>query len=121
MKHKAINGWTSERMKQAIRSGNDGKRAMDDAGNCSYLDERGNKCAVGCFIPEGHAGQLLLGGAEPLLRSFPDLEGFMPLELAGLKCMQGIHDGCWPGDSDVRDLLDAWIDGNVSEASDLAE
>lgn len=39
-----------------------------------YLDEKGRKCSVGAFIPEGHPAQLFSGSVQDLVRSYPDLK-----------------------------------------------
>jgi hypothetical protein len=110
-----INGWTKERMRQAIRAGNNGTRAMQPGiGRCVYLTHDGNKCAVGCFIPDGHPAQRSNDVAYGLIHGFPDLAASMPLAVDGLSYMQSQHDYC-PPDADVRDVLCAWIEANVSD------
>ena len=111
-KYRAINGWSKETMKLAIMVGNNGTVALNIWGKCTYLSPSGNRCAVGCFIPTGHPGQKDPGSVVGILSCFPDLVNQMPLDQEGLLAMQGTHDG-YRGDSDVRDMLCAWIDANV--------
>ncbi len=111
-KYRAINGWSKETMKLAIMVGNNGTVARISGGTCMYLSSSGNRCAVGCFIPDGHIGQQSSYAVSGLLGHFPDLAEQMPLDQEGLLAMQGTHDG-YRGDSDVRDVLCDWIDAHV--------
>lgn len=115
MKYKTINGWTKESMKAAIAKGNKGKRAYDEEYGCLYLTEDGNKCAIGCFIPDGHKAQRDSVTASLLTLKFPDLDRTMPIEGEGLSRLQLIHDSA-PSLSDPRSALYAWIDKNVEDA-----
>lgn len=111
---KTINGFTKESMKTAIWAGNNGKRAMNER-QCLYLSEDNNKCAIGCFIPNGHEAQGSLLGVFNLGVKYEDLDKFMPLNTKGLSVMQTVHDGCYTGD--VRDAICAWIDANVEDSA----
>ena len=101
-------------MKTAIAKGNKGRKAMNNE-QCQYLTEDGNKCAVGCFIPDGHRAQASLDSALRVVDSFADLEGLMPLESIGLYAMQRAHD-LSPDESDPRPVVYAWIDKHVEDA-----
>lgn len=103
MSYKAINGWTKARMKEQIRAKNDGSKARDELG-CCYMTPDGNRCAVGCFIPDDNEVALDYAGAVSyLLRYCPDLKDVLPLELSGLLAMQIVHDDVNP-DLDVREI-----------------
>lgn len=117
VKYTAINGWTVARMKAAIRAGNNGQPAVEGrGGQCMYLTARGNRCAVGCFVPDGHPGQKMSGWVRTLLGAYPDLRGLMPLPDDAMHTLQETHDYHYKGSGDVRDALDAWIDANVVDA-----
>lgn len=48
--------------------------AKDANENCIYLDEAtGNRCAIGCLIPDGHEALNSLSDMEGLLEEYPDL------------------------------------------------
>jgi hypothetical protein len=113
-KFKTQNGWTKERMIAQIRKYNNGTRAIDVYGECKYQDHNGNRCAVGCFLPDGHEGFNTTVNVYNLLRKFPDLNDIVPIKHMALSIMQGVHDECDTGD--VRDLLEAWINNNVEDA-----
>lgn len=118
MKYQTINGFTKDSMKAAIKAGNKGEVAAENnpLRRCSYLTQDGNKCAVGCFIPDGHAGQSSTQGVYELLDTHQDLRAFMPLSDKGLASMQIVHDH-HPHYGDVREVLYSWIDKNVEDGA----
>jgi len=64
----------------------------DDYKACAYLDQSGNKCAVGCLIPDGHPAQQFRGSVSPLFANYPDLkEKFGDYEALLIE-LQYIHD-----------------------------
>ena len=119
--HQTINGWTKEKMIETIYAGNKGKCAVIrnhfEQIVCSYLTEDGNKCAVGCFIPDGHIAQTRTTTAGALLADYPDLVHFMPLEIAGLIVMQKTHDQFRAGEKDPRPAIKLWIENNVEDVT----
>lgn len=116
MKFQTINGWTKEGMKSAIRAGNNGRPAKQEK-MCCYLTPDGNKCPVGCFIPDGHPSQGEVTNALFLIHEFPDLASIMPLPVLGLRQMQEVHDSHTDA-RDVRDVLCEWIDENVEDGEE---
>lgn len=131
---KLRNGWTKEKMKEAIATGNTGQRSIsvregDRNGVCMYRSETGNKCAVGCFIPEKDYERRMddQGSALGLLGAYPGLDRIMPLTVDGMNELQKVHDivpkefesrMCRMVDvphKDVRIPLYEWIDNNVEE------
>lgn len=113
MSYTCSNGYTKATIIAKIRLGNNGTRAVDNGG-CVYLTDGGNKCGIGCFIPDGHAAQGITCSVKDLLRTYPDLLAYMPLaELEGLQEMQRAHDSCL--DADPRDVLEDWINDNVQD------
>lgn len=91
-KYRLKTGWTKEKALAVLFKGNDGSKAADCYGDCLYLSETGNKCAVGCFIPDGHPAQSLRGGFTALRDQYPELLGIMPLDDEGMLTLQRAHD-----------------------------
>ena len=90
-----LNGFTRESTMAAIKAYNDNTRAYDnDREECMYETNEGNRCAVGCFIPDDHDGLMYHGGARALLSNYPDLETFMPMSVERLVSLQNTHDSC---------------------------
>jgi hypothetical protein len=112
--YQTINGWTKATMKAAIRAGNNGQRAVDSPTSalCRYLTADGNRCAVGCFIPDGHEGAHLRGAVDDLLYSYPDLKDKMPLSPSDMWSFQRVHDSI-RAPVDMHVVLETWIDANV--------
>lgn len=80
----------------------DGKPAWSTEENrCMYLDEYGNKCAVGLCIPDGHPAQKKAAGLRPLLIEYPELFDIKESELAN-NFQNKLHD-------DLIDCCGAWI------------
>ena len=80
---------------------------------CAYKDGN-NHCAVGCFIPHGHAGMKSQKDVGHLLANFPDLEKYMPLEFDAMDKLQYIHDKHKSG-QDPRINLIKWVEDNVED------
>ena len=112
-KFKVQNGWTKTSIKRAIVQGNNGTRATE-GNHCAYLTKDGNKCAVGCFIPDGHPAQNSQGRALMLSSEYPELR--FPLEIFGMRLLQMVHDSHKPTDAkSVREVMLNWIDQNVED------
>lgn len=108
---KTINGFTKASMKRAIRAGNNGHKSKLSPSNkmCAYRAPDGNKCAVGCFIPD----EVDLYAVEG--KPVSELENFIfPLSVRGMEFMQAYHDS-YRGKCDMRDVLCRWIDRNVKD------
>jgi hypothetical protein len=93
--YKLINGWTKEKvMKQIKKYNNDRVSFSPSQRVCVYQTRNGaNRCAVGCFIPDGHPGLKHEGDVESLLTEYPDLKTIMPfdiLEIADFQCQHDI-------------------------------
>jgi hypothetical protein len=124
--YKTVNGWTKAKMIEAIQTRmldhpSTKKRTEEEQKNtgevdrCVYLAEDGNHCAIGVFIPEGHAGEKAHGLVFKLLFDFPDLIARMPLKNEyALMEFQGVQDHC-PSTQDPRPLLIEWINENVED------
>lgn len=116
-----INGWTKAKMIEAIQT-----KMLDHVSAawsvksesmlCAYQAPDGNRCAVGVFMPDGHSGLGLKGGAGELLDTYPDLIPVMPLPPVGLSSMQAAHDTFNNTSADPRPAVIQWINDNVVDA-----
>jgi hypothetical protein len=78
---------------------NDGQPARTPAGGCAYLNENGNKCAIGLCIPDGHPAQKAETYVGGLFRDWPELFG----DLKGLsEAQEELHDGICTSTEDAR-------------------
>jgi hypothetical protein len=121
MKYALQNGWTKERMIEAIQTRNTGSKCISGVEeSCSYglpgADQ--NHCGVGCFISDEDLALLnAVLRKHPiavLFSVYPHLHQKMPISLEGLKQIQKVHD-CGPSYSDPRPALIAWIEKNVEQ------
>lgn len=97
-KYKLKKGWTKAKVLAMFKKGNNGTQAQS-GGQCQYLTEDGNKCAVGVFIPEGHESQNEIAMVKELLVNYPELTKHMPLNSKALQWMQAYHDCCGAGEA----------------------
>lgn len=114
--YKTINGFTKQSMIDVIKKEFKGQ-AINKLGTCQYLTDEGGKCAVGCFIPHGHKGQLHSGTVSELMRHF-DLSMYMPLENIPMREFQKVHDDGLGSIDDIGvqlNILINWINKNVEE------
>jgi hypothetical protein len=107
---KCINGWTKKKMLKAIKARRFQKASVDSNGRCVYLNRRGNRCAVGLFIPVGHEGEHCLGYVGDLLTEYPDLKEKMPLAYMG--DLQRVHDG---SALNAKTNMIEWVIKNVKD------
>lgn len=110
MKYSCINGWTKEKMSEVIKA-RPFERACVVDGSCLYLNDQGNKCAVGLFIPDGHYAQSYEGDYNNLKNKYPDLKEKMPLE--DMMELQRVHDSY----NDVNTLVTPWYGENYTAKS----
>ena len=117
--HKIINGWTKESMKAAIKKYNKGYPSRTQImKSCLYLNpEDGNRCAVGCFIPDDSDALQSFLGAHDVLIIYPELKDIMPLSSVGLRFFQAIHDRYEPetGSLSLHEELFDFIDNKCTE------
>src|SRR5271156_3153544 len=91
--YKLANGWTKETVMAQIKKYNNGTKATRESGSCTYLAKDGNRCAIGCFIPDGHKALLDDGSAYHIV-DYPELAKLMPFDdRCILQVFQEIHDG----------------------------
>lgn len=107
-----INGWTKETILKVIKNRKFEGRALIE-GCCCYLDEQGNKCAVGLFIPDGHPAakehQML---ARSLLNKYKDLENIMPISIDYINLFQRSHDQPDKKNS-AKEKMIQWVEENI--------
>jgi len=121
MKIPLINGYTKETMKRLIRKYNMDKRSVHK-GSCLYQSPDGNRCAVGCFIPDHHPALKSISGVDGMLKEYPDMGDCMPLPIMWLEMFQELHDMYDPNHKRFKgkgllDVLCDWIDENVEDAA----
>lgn len=98
-KHKLKDGWTKDKVMAQFKEKNNGTRAMiitdeDDLG-CAYRGVNGNACAAGAFIPDKlYRKDMEDVPIATVLRKYPRVEKYMPLDSRGMECMQSVHDSC---------------------------
>lgn len=116
--YKFSNGWTKQKVMEQIRKYNDGTPAVGNCGNCLYEDNKGNRCAIGCFIPDGHPGlQARESDVVALLIRFPDLQDYLPFsELHVLNDFQVCHDACaFDPNKNVHISIENFLNEKVEE------
>lgn len=115
MKYRTANGWTKDKMKKQIKKYNTGIRAAF-LNDCVYrCPVTMNRCAIGCFIPDKAEDKVFKtgGAATGLLKLYPELIKYMPLEDdIALNKFQNIHDSC---EGNTHESLFKWIDENVED------
>lgn len=91
--YKLANGWTKEKVMEQIKKYNRGTKSTNRYGSCVYRSDDGNRCAIGCFIPEDHPGLQTIAGSSWLLEEHPDLKKLMPFTYwKALERFQETHD-----------------------------
>lgn len=115
--YKTQNGWTKAKMKNQIKKYNNGTCSYDPIQiMCYYKDpNENNRCAVGCFIPDGHEALSLEGNLTELLEKHPTLKKLMPLKEEALYYFQQTHDKEKDTDN-MHEILFKWIDENVEDS-----
>jgi len=74
-------------------------KAISNSGapNCSYLNSKGQRCAIGLFIPDGHDAQKNANFIVSVLTEYPDLRPLMPFQdVYKLMEFQRYHDNLDP-------------------------
>jgi hypothetical protein len=114
-------GHTFETVMAAIRAGNKNRKAtVQGRTQCLYLTADGNKCFIGCFIPEGHESQKDTGAVLSVMGRYPELIPYMPIqEPDGLRKFQYAHDDteptCERGAPDLYTEAENWLRRNVTQ------
>lgn len=115
MKYKLVNGWTKETVMLQIKKYNNGERAMSktDLNVCTYQAEDGNRCAVGCFIPDTHV-EVLNAPFDicTLMMLYPKLQKYVPFEILVKRlAYQMAHDRC--GFDTVHTAIESFLKNKV--------
>ncbi len=113
---KLAKGWTKTKVMNRIKKYNNGKPAKNKDGICLYKANGGNRCAIGCFIPDGHPALKSRLAIADLLGEFPDLAKHLPFKgTKALEIFQNAHDGVGSnGYSDVHKSVKAFLKEEVS-------
>ena len=110
---KLTNGWTKATVLAQVKKYNNGTQAIDrESGSCRYQVPDGNRCAIGCFIPNGHPALAYEGGSISLLNQYPELWRLMPFESVGLGRFQSIHD-TFSARGEVHQAIESFLNTEV--------
>lgn len=105
------NGYNKESVITQVKKYNNGKRAseyIEEVPYCMYQTPEGNRCFIGCFIPEGHPALNAYGGIGIILSCHPDLRAYMPFSaMDDLNAFQRVHDN--HAESDLYDQLERFL------------
>lgn len=82
---------------------------------CMYLTPDGNKCAIGCLIPDGHPGQSQEGTVHDLFKAHPDLAEMLGAYLD----TEGAY--FYKSDRDFEEIIDPPRDDKHRDVSFLSE
>ena len=87
--YKCINGFTKEKMIQVINDNMLDHKSVDKT-KCLYRAPDGNKCAVGCFIPDS----VYVSSFENKFVGYIyiHIEKYMPLSVCAMHHLQFVHD-----------------------------
>ncbi len=118
--YKCINGFTKEKIKETIIKNNFNRISMyknDSYSVCHYKSNDGNKCFVGCFIPEEEYLEKIEGkSVTDLLELFPNLNQYMPLQTSALISLQILHDNYSSFNAkSLHEVMIEWVDANVED------
>lgn len=108
---KYINGYTYKKVMEKIKKYNNGRRAVKPGtkDECQYITDDYNRCAIGCFIPDGHNAFDYNLPAHGLLCHFPDLKAYMPVD--DIFTFQRLHDGAT---ENVHDIISKYLKENCN-------
>jgi hypothetical protein len=114
-KFKLANGWTKETVMAQIKKYNNNTKAFDPVLRvCTYKTPYDNRCAIGCFIPDGHKALGCVGGADMIVECFPELKKLMPFAKSyELVMFQMAHDKCESKERGVYDAIQNFLDTEV--------
>ena len=63
---------------------------------CAYLDKKGNKCAVGCLLPQDHKMMTLYSGVDDLIMRYDkDVPEVIRKNVRLFLGLQGLHDSAF--------------------------
>ena len=106
-------GWNKEKVMAQVEKYNNGTMAMNPAGiSCVYRAQAGNRCAIGCFIPDNHSAFFSSASVRVILEKYPELNNYMPFkDINALRAFQKQHDDA--GKCNVHIILDRWLEENM--------
>ena len=81
---------------------------------CMYLTPSGDKCAIGCLIPDGHPGQRQEGTVHDLFKAHPDLAEMLEVHA-------DTTDQYYYGEADYEELIGPSRDDKRRDVSFLSE
>lgn len=114
--YKTINGYTKAKMIEMIKKYNNGTKATNKEGDCQYLTENGNRCAVGCFLLEEIARKYTTYSVYYVSAKSPKVRTLLPLRMNGLSGLQKTHDSYdETSNFTLHETLINWIENNVED------
>jgi hypothetical protein len=131
MKYQLAPGWTKEKILDHIYKYNNGTVAAqsDEEGvtnACRYETSDGNRCFIGCFIPDAiREARWSDGPVVHLLNEFPALWNVMPFESdRALQDFQQLHDIYFQEadvvPEDIREVVKPWLDEFVEDPNETS-
>lgn len=113
-KYKLAKGWTKRKVMNRIKEYNDGSRCIEisiENISCVYESKNGNRCAIGCFIPDNHQALSSRDPVKILLKRYPELVEYMPFhDTEALRDFQNTHDVTF---CDVYESIKKFLDKKV--------
>lgn len=111
--YKLKDGWTKAKIMEKIKKYNNGSKSWEGNSNCVYQTKTGNRCAIGCFIPDNHPGLNYEGDVLGLLETYPSLKEYMPFDEPGsLRDFQQAHDTA-KSSHEIYKVIEYWIDNKI--------
>lgn len=111
---KFVNGWTKDSVRAQVKKFNNGSKALDKANSelCRYENSEGNRCFIGAFLPNDHAGLDSLDSVLELGTKFPDIAKYLPFnKVNDIIDFQQSHDrSAWDG-ADTYHALEEFLKG----------
>lgn len=113
-KYKLANGWTKATVMEQVKKYNNGSRASSGK-ECVYLATDGNRCAIGCFIPDGSEALASRATVTDILKDYPELVHLMPFDnRQAIVAFQAAHDRAPCGDN-VHATIQTFLNDKVEE------
>lgn len=106
-------GWNKARIMEKIRAGNNGNKSIGPDGRCHYRSPNGNKCAIGCFIPDEKYDPAMDDGM--MTRQVCEIirDDLPTNDINFLYHLQSAHDTC-RGDN-VYEMIEKFLDNEGVE------
>ena len=91
------NGFTRKKVMEQIKKYNHGYPARKMS-SCYYRASDGNRCLVGCFIPDDKYDESMEDKRADVIISEYGLNSVMPFDASDMECLQSFHDELYDED-----------------------